>query len=101
ASRVNGRRDEAMPERVHLDQRRQAYRAAKVVGISSLGQGGAGFGLDRDDARRAALAQLLTDEWKRQPGEVGATTNAADHDVRVFPGAVHLLQSFLADHRLM
>ena len=50
ATRVDGRRHEAVAERVHLDQRRQADRVAKVVGVRAAGQCRAGFGLDGDDA---------------------------------------------------
>ena len=101
AAGVDGRRHEAVAERVHLDQRRQADRVAEVVGVAAAGQGRAGFGLDGEDARRAALAQLLADERKGQPGEVRAAADAADHHVGVLPCEVHLLERFLADDRLV
>src|SRR5438132_1065293 len=65
AASVNRRWHEPVAERVHLDQRRQADGVAEVVGVGATREGGAGFGLDGDDARLAPFAQLLSGEWER------------------------------------
>ena len=81
ATRVDGGWYEAVAQRVHFDKWRQAYRVAEVEGVRAAGQARTRLGFDRNNARLAALPQLLSDERKRQPGEVvqGGVAGLADH----------------------
>jgi len=45
--------------------------------------------------------QLVTDEWVRQAGKIGAAADAPDHHVRVRARHLHLLLCFEADHGLV
>ena len=71
AARVDRRGHEAVAERVHLDERRQADRVAEVVGVGPSRQGRAGGRLDGEDVDLLAR-DLLAQERERQPREVGA-----------------------------
>src|SRR5437763_897112 len=84
-------------EVVQLGQRGGSDRVAEGVRVGTPGEGRTGLGLDGDDARGLPLAQLGASEWERQPREVRAAADAADHDVGVLTGDLKLLQRLLAD----
>ena len=102
AACVDSVRDEAVAERVHLRDRSDADRVAEIVGVDAARERRARRGLrgDETSARLPAL-ELVADERIRQAGEVRATADAADHDVRVLTRHLHLLLRFEADHGLM
>jgi hypothetical protein len=99
---VDRRRDEAVAERVHRHERRQARRVAEVVGVDALRERRAGRGLGRDEAGTgAAGAQLAPQPRERQAAEVRAAADAADDDVGLLAGQLHLGDRLLADDRLV
>ena len=61
----------------------------------------AGGRLDGDDAGLLALLDVLAHEREGDAGEVGAAAHAADHEVGIGAGQLHLLEGFLADDGLM
>ncbi len=98
---VDRRRDEVVAERVHRHQRRQADGVAVVVGVDALGQRRARRRLGADEARRRPVAQVAAQPRERQPGEVRAAADAADHDVGLLARHLHLGDRLLADHGLV
>ena len=80
AAGMDSRRDEAMPQRVHLDQRRERGGIAEIVGVSSSRHRRAGRGLDADDGERRVI-QLLGKERQHKPAEVASSPHAADEVV--------------------
>ena len=91
-----------MPQCVHLDEGRQSGNITEVVGIRPLGQGGAAGRLDADDAQVLLLpCDLILDKGQEHAGEIGAAADAADDDIRVEAGHLHLLHGFLADDGLV
>ena len=67
---VDARRDEAVSQGVHLDQRGEHSRVTEVVGVNTTGQRRTGGRLGGDDADRLAC-QLLPHEGEADAGEVG------------------------------
>ena len=100
-ARVEWRRHEVMPQCVHLHQRRNPNGIAEVISILAARQAWARRRFDGDDTGTLAFLQVLPHEGQRDSAEVAATTRAADHNVRVFPCHLQLLERFLPDHRLM
>ena len=100
AARVDRRRHEVVAERVHRDERRQLPRVAEVVGEVAARQRRAGGRLAGEEVDLAA-GDLLAQEREREPGEVRAAADAADDDVRVRAGELHLRDRLLADHGLV
>ena len=101
AARVQGRRHEVVAQREHLEERRGHGHVAEVVPVLSLRQGRARGRLHGHQPRLLSLHQILSREGKRDSGEVGSASGAPDDHVGVFPGQLHLLQGFQADHRLV
>ena len=100
-ARVDRRRDEAVAERVHRHQRRQARGVAEVVGVDAARERRARRGLGREEAHVRALAQVAPDPRVREPGEVGPAADAADDDVGRLARHLHLGDRLLADHGLV
>ena len=98
---MEARRHERGPERVHLRQRRHLARVAEVVRVAPAREARARGWFDRDDADLLAAAQLCPDERKRDAREVRPAAGAADDDVGVVVGHLHLRDRFLADDRLV
>ena len=86
---------------MHLRQRRHVTGVAEVVGVTAARQAGARGRLHGDDADLSAAAKLRPDEWKRDAREVRAAAGAADDDVGIVIGHVHLRDGFLADDGLV
>ena len=84
-----------------MTKRRQMPGVAEVEGVAAARHRRAGRRLDRDDPHVALVAQLLAEEREGDAGEVRAAAGAADDDVRVGVGRLHLLDRLLADHRLV
>ncbi len=99
---MDGRRHEAVAERVHPHQRGHHARVAEVVGVDATGQAGRRRRLDRDHPQVLRLAgQLVGQERVGEAGEVAAPADAADDDVRVGPGHVELALRLDPDHGLV
>ena len=101
AASVDARRHERVTKRVHLHQRRHARGVAEVVAVFALRQAGAGGRLDREEARVASARDLVGEEGEDEARGVRTTAGAADDDIRVLPGHLHLLDRFLSDDRLV
>ena len=101
AAGVHRRRHEAVAERVHRHERREARRVAEVVGVDALGQRRAGRRLGGEEARAGAGAQLAPQPRVGQAGEVRAAAHAADDHVGRVAGELHLGDALLADHGLV
>ena len=93
--------DEAVAERVHLQQRRHAGGVAEVVAVLALGQARAGRRLDAADRRVHPPGELLAQEREREPAEVRAAAGAADEQVGRLADLGQLQQRLLADDRLV
>jgi len=98
---MEARWKESRAQRMHLQGWRQVRGVAKVVGVFSARQRGAGGGFGGNDANFPAATQLLADEGKGEAREVRTASGAADNDVRLGSEALHLLDRLDADHRLM
>ena len=101
AAGVEARRYEGRPERVHFRQRRHLARVAEVVRVAPARKARARGRFDRDGADFPAAAELRPDEREGDAREVRPATGAADHDVGVVVGHLHLRDRFLADDRLV
>ena len=95
------RRDEVVAERVHRHQRGQTDRVAEVVRVDAARERRARGRLSGDVADLVLAAQRPADEREHQPGEVGATSDAADDHVRVGVRELELLHRLLPDHGLV
>ena len=93
--------DELRTERMHLDQRRHLRGVAEVVGIHAARKRRRRFGLRGDDPVPRAISERSTEPRKGKPGEVRATTCAADDHVRLLACHGHLFDRFLADDGLV
>ena len=100
-ARVDGGRDEVVPEGVHGQERGHAHGVAKVVPELPAREFGARGRFARDASDVGAFGQVLAQEGEREPGEVGAAAKRRNHHVRHFPGLFHLLHGLLADHGLV
>src|SRR5579875_3173800 len=98
---MNPWRYEIVAQRMHLDERSQTDRIAKVIGIDAFGQAGTRHWLGGQETCFQALAPRLTDEGEDQTSHVAAATNAADDDIRVIVGLRHLQECLLPDNSLM
>jgi hypothetical protein len=74
---------------------------AEVVGELATREGRTRRGLDRDHAQVGAASEHLAEEREDEPREVRPSPRAADEDVGVRLGEVHLRDRLLADHGLM
>jgi hypothetical protein len=99
-TRVDGRRDEVVPERVHGYQRRQLLRVAEVVGVRAARQGRAGVRFAREHLDLPP-ADVLADEREGEAGEVRTAADAPDDCVRKRTRDFHLGERLLADHGLV
>ena len=97
---MNSGRNEIVAQCVHLDQRRQLRRVAVIVGERSLGQAGTGGRLHCDDPRTLAR-QPVQHVRQREPAEIAAAAEAANHHLGLFSGLLHLQFGLLADHGLV
>ena len=93
--------DEAVAERVHLQQRRHPGGVAEVVAVLTLGEARAGGRLDAADRRVDPPGELLAQEREREPAEVRAAAGAADEQVGRLADLGQLQQRLLADDRLV
>src|SRR2546426_11516633 len=101
-ARVERRRNEGVAERVHLDERREADRVAKVVDVLALREARTGARLDGDDAELLPLAgELVGEEREGEAREVRAAADAADEDVGLRVRFLELLLHLEADDGLM
>ena len=98
---VHRRRHEIVAQRVHGQQWGQPGGVAEVVAEQAAGQRRAGRRFGRDEPGLRLAAQHPARERERQPGEVRATANAADHHVRLVTGQFHLRDRLDADHGLV
>ena len=57
--------------------------------------------LRREEARLLLSLEAIAHERIREPGVVGASSDAADHDVGLLTRHHHLLLRLQTDHRLM
>ena len=94
-------RHEVRAQGMHLDQRQEVPGIAKVIGVLAAAEARAGRRLDGDDPRLRSAAKLLADKGKSDAGEVRAAAGAADDDVRVVTGHLHLRHGLHPDHRLV
>ncbi len=76
-------------------------RVSEVVRVHAARQRRRRLRLHGHDSIGAALAEVQAQERERQPREVRPAAGAADDDVGLLAGHRHLLERFLADHRLM
>ena len=86
---------------MHLDQRGQMPGVAEIERVFAARQRRARRRLDRDCADAFLVAQRLADEREGDAGEVRAAAGAADDDVGIGVGLLHLLDRLEADDRLM
>src|SRR5512136_1174783 len=102
ASGMDGRRDEVVAEREHLQKRGQSGNVAKVIGIEPLGKRRARGWFDADQVDVLVLSgHLVPREREGYPGKVRSPANAADNNVRVIVDHRELFPAFLADDRLV
>ena len=101
AAGVHRRRHEVVAERVHGEERGHADGVAEVVAVAAAGECWAGRRLGGDEAHLRLAAEHAAHEGERQPGEVRAAPDAADHDIRLVARQLHLLQRLLPDHGLV
>mmetsp|Transcript_60702 Transcript_60702/g.172549 ORF Transcript_60702/g.172549 Transcript_60702/m.172549 type:complete len:260 (-) Transcript_60702:45-824(-) len=102
-TRVRRGRHESVPESMGLDKRRHLRGVPEVVGVTPLGERGAAGGLHGEHAEvlGCLFPELLPKEGEAQARKVRTSTSAADQDVRVLPGQLHLLNGFQANDRLV
>ena len=101
AAGVNPVRDEAVPQGVHLDERRHFAGIAKVIGVLPARDRRACVGLDRQKPRLGTALQAVAQERKGEPREIAATTDAPHDQVGHRVGALHLEQRLFANDGLM
>ncbi len=101
AARVERWRNERRAEGVHLHERGEVPGVAEVERVRALREARARSRLDRDHADLGLLAQRASDEREREPREVRAAAGAADEDVGVVLGLVHLHLRLVPDHGLV
>src|SRR5438270_12908963 len=94
--------DEAVPEREHLHHRTHPHSVAEVIGVDTACKRRTRGGLSGDEARvRHSTLQLVADERVCETGEVRATTDARDHNIRVLACHLHLLFGLETHHGLV
>ncbi len=98
---VERRRHERRTERVHLHERRQVPRVPEVERIETLRQARARGRLHGDDTNPAVFSKRAPDEREGEPREVRPPSRAADHDVRIVLGELHLGARLLSDDGLV
>ena len=89
AAGVDALGHEGVPEREHLDERRELGRVAVIVGVDALGQGRAGGGFDRDDPQ-SGFGELVGQERQAESAEVAAAADAGDEHVGLFADELEL-----------
>src|SRR5450756_534780 len=94
-------RDEVVAERVHEQLRRHARLVAKVVAVLAGRERRASLRLDRDQTRVALAFELAAVVRERDAREVASAAHAADDDVGLVLGELHLSDALLADDRLV
>ena len=97
---MDARRNERVPERVHLHQRRQTGRVAEVVTILPAAHRRARLRLGGDEPHLGA-GDLVAEEGKRQAGIVAPAADAPDDHVGAVAGDLHLLLRLQAGDRLV
>ena len=100
-ARVQRRRHEVVPQRVHGKERRHARGVAEVVAIHPACERRAGRGLRGEEPGGGVPAQPAADEREREAGEVRPPAHAPDHDIRLLARHRHLGERLLPDHGLV
>ena len=90
-----------MAEREHRQQRRHLAGVAEVVAELALRERGACGRLGREEPRPGLAAEPVCHERVREACEVRTAAHAADHDVGLLAGHLHLLLCFLPNDRLV
>ncbi len=90
-------------QRVHLQQRRETRRIAKVVSVPAARQRGTGSRFHGDHAQLlvAFAAQLGPNERERDAAEIRSAAGTADEHVRLISGHSHLLHRLQPNHGLV
>ena len=101
SARVNPRRNERRSQGMHLHQRRQVPGISEIVGELAFGQAGAGGRFHRHNACPALALDLAAHIGHHQSRKVRSPAGAAHNHIGLVSGQRHLLQGFLADHRLV
>ena len=94
-------RGEVVAEGEHRQQRRVARLVAEVVTELSARQLRARRRLGGDKARFLPFEDIVAHERERDTPEIRPAAEAADHDVGILAGHLHLFLGLEADHRLV
>jgi hypothetical protein len=98
---VDGRRHEVVPEGVHRHHRRQARGVAVVVAVDAARQRRARRGSAATNRVFARPASVSRRNGKHRPPKFEPAADAADHDVGLLAGHLHLRDRLLADDGLV
>ena len=97
---MDARRHEAVPQRIHLHQRRELGRVAEIVAILAAAHGGARMRFAGDKADLAAR-ELVAQEGEASPAKLLPPPTQPITTSGIVLGQFHLLLRLQADDRLV
>ncbi len=100
ATGMDPRWNEIVAEGVHIEQRGGLGHITKIIGQFAHGKRGTGGRLDTHKTDFLTV-KIVREVRGCKTGEVGTTATAADDDIRIISGNLHLLFGLKADNGLV